>query len=258
MACAGLLAVGALTGPAGAADLTAVQKDRLARLLKAYPETLAGVDGDQVVFRSGTRLPFDDGRGPKAPADWLDEPDIEDMLAQPYRAGPAAAPPGRDADPGRARNLSFFRAMYGDCRKGQVARHLVDVVWLPRKSGVRIKATRINGVARRLAAVSRELDALPDRFTRFLIPPAGTYVCRNIAGTRGTSAHGFGIAVDIASAPAHYWRWSGGAGRYRNAIPQEIVAIFEKHGFIWGGKWFHYDTMHFEYRPELLPPSADP
>ncbi len=34
-------------------------------------------------------------------------------------------------------------------------------------------------------------------------------------------------------------------------IPMEIVRIFEKHGFIWGGRWHHYDTMHFEYRPEL-------
>ena len=24
------------------------------------------------------------------------------------------------------------------------------------------------------------------------------------------------------------------------------------HGFIWGGKWYHYDTMHFEFRPELV------
>jgi hypothetical protein len=30
------------------------------------------------------------------------------------------------------------------------------------------------------------------------------------------------------------------------------VAVFERHGFIWGGRWAHYDTMHFEYRPELL------
>ena len=44
-----------------------------------------------------------------------------------------------------------------------------------------------------------------------------------------------------------------GAIPYRNKIPMEIVDIFEKHGFIWGGKWYHYDTMHFEYRPELLP-----
>nr|WP_310556777.1 M15 family metallopeptidase [Flavobacterium sp.] len=35
-------------------------------------------------------------------------------------------------------------------------------------------------------------------------------------------------------------------------MPQKIVAIFEKYGFIWGGNWTHYDTMHFEYRPELI------
>ena len=38
----------------------------------------------------------------------------------------------------------------------------------------------------------------------------------------------------------------------RNNYPQEIVELFEKHGFIWGGKWSHFDLMHFEYRPELL------
>ena len=38
-----------------------------------------------------------------------------------------------------------------------------------------------------------------------------------------------------------------------NQIPIQIVRIFEKHGFIWGGFWYHFDTMHFEYRPELLP-----
>jgi D-alanyl-D-alanine carboxypeptidase len=32
----------------------------------------------------------------------------------------------------------------------------------------------------------------------------------------------------------------------------EIVRIFEAHGFIRRGKWYHYDTMHFEYRPELI------
>jgi peptidoglycan LD-endopeptidase CwlK len=38
----------------------------------------------------------------------------------------------------------------------------------------------------------------------------------------------------------------------RNSYPQEIVELFEKHGFIWGGKWSHFDLMHFEYRPEVL------
>ncbi|MFM7757478.1 MAG: M15 family metallopeptidase [Crocinitomicaceae bacterium] len=35
-------------------------------------------------------------------------------------------------------------------------------------------------------------------------------------------------------------------------IPLELVEIFERYGFIWGGKWLPYDTMHFEFRPELI------
>jgi hypothetical protein len=35
-------------------------------------------------------------------------------------------------------------------------------------------------------------------------------------------------------------------------IPLAIVEVFERHGFIWGGKWYHYDSFHFEYRPELI------
>jgi hypothetical protein len=146
--------------------------------------------------------------------------------------------------------------MYGDCRRGEVAKHLVTVEWLPTKARQKLRVTRVNGVADRIAAVSRELDSLPARFDRYLAPAAGAYKCRSIAGTDRPSAHGYGIAVDIAVAGSHYWRWAKTRADsqviYRNAIPMEIVRIFERHGFIWGGKWHHYDTMHFEYRPELL------
>jgi hypothetical protein len=67
--------------------------------------------------------------------------------------------------------------------------------------------------------------------------------------------HAYGAAIDINAARADYWRWPlvhVGPVNYRNHVPFEIVEIFEKHGFIWGGKWYHFDTMHFEYRPELL------
>jgi hypothetical protein len=75
-----------------------------------------------------------------------------------------------------------------------------------------------------------------------------------ISGTRRLSAHSFGIAIDINTAYSNYWKWdrvSKGKIRYTNTIPREIVDVFEKHGFIWGGRWYHYDTMHFEYRPEI-------
>jgi hypothetical protein len=68
--------------------------------------------------------------------------------------------------------------------------------------------------------------------------------------------------VDIAGASEWFAQggtrldWDGGGSdkalSYRNDTPAEIVKIFGKQGFIWGGRWFHYDTMHFEYRPELI------
>lgn len=30
------------------------------------------------------------------------------------------------------------------------------------------------------------------------------------------------------------------------------VGAFKRCGFFWGGKWFHCDTMHLEYRPQLI------
>ena len=124
--------------------------------------------------------------------------------------------------------------------------NLVDVTWLPKKWGKPLKVTRVNGVASKLAAVSAELYALPSKFDKFLFPPAGTYLCRPIAGTTRVGAHGHGIAIDIAAKPAHYWLWSAHRTSepiaYRNSIPYEIVEIFERQGFIWGGTWYHYDT----------------
>jgi hypothetical protein len=252
-----LLAAAVALGPANAepsAPLSMPEKRDL--LVAAYPHTLAGARGNYVVFKDGTRLPFDDGGGDKDFATLLARPDIEDMFAITYPKGRLSRPPALDADPGRIRNEAFFKTMYGDCTRGEVIANLVEVVWLPKRSGAKIKMTRINGVADRLAAVSAELDALPERFTKYLTPLGGTYNCRPIAGTQRLSTHAYGIAIDIAVAHAHYWRWArpgaDGSYAYRNAIPEEIVAIFEKHGFIWGGKWYHYDTMHFSYRPEIL------
>jgi hypothetical protein len=34
--------------------------------------------------------------------------------------------------------------------------------------------------------------------------------------------------------------------------PVSVIAAFEHEGFVWGGKWLFFDTMHFEYRPEII------
>ncbi len=233
-----------------------IARDAGHRLMRAYPDHIVAVEGNAIVWRDGTRTQIDDRSAPKTPSELLTAPDLKDVFAYDYPRSDPAAVPAPDADPGRIRPSSLFDKMYGNCRSGDVLPHLVDVAWLPGRSRQRLKVTRINGVAEKLRAVSEELTALPPEFDVYLTPAAGTYACRPIAGTDRGSAHGYGIAIDIAVKRADYWRWpvrSESAGiTYRNRIPMEIVRVFEKHGFIWGGRWHHFDTMHFEYRPELL------
>lgn len=242
-----LLAV-VLARPAAAETI-----DPGARLLAAYPEVVERIDGNDLVLKSGQRLPISDGRA-KSFEERLARPDLADMFADPYPTGPIAAP-AKNADPGRYRNAAFFDALYGDCRKGDVEKHLVAVPWVPKHGGGTVRISSRAGAAEALRAVSAELDAGPAAWRAFLVPAAGTYNCRVIAGTDRVSAHGWGIAVDIATKASDYWYWSDPKGAnvvFRNRIPAEIGAVFERHGFVWGARWYHHDTMHFEYRPEIL------
>jgi len=227
------------------------QEAALDALVRAYPEFLSGQDGDVLVWKDGTRMPLSDGHGAKSFAQKLRNPSILDQLSLPYVKGPLASAPGPQDDPGRFRNIAFFNKMYGDCAKGEVQGRLVKVAWLPGSGGSSVVITSVNRVADKLRAVSEELDRLPPEIRKYAFPSAGTYNCRAVKDTGNRSAHGWGIAIDINTKFSDYWLWAR-KGAYRNRIPFQIVEIFERHGFIWGGKWGHFDTMHFEYRPELL------
>ncbi len=223
-------------------------------LLRAYPDALAGFDGADLIWRDGTRMPVGDGLPNKSMEEQIRHGSILDQLRLVYPVG-APPLPAPQQDPGRVRNQAFFNKMYGNCKAGEVAPKLVPVVWLPKTWGHTVSITSVNGVDRELAAVSRELDALPAEDKKYLYPPGGTYNCRPVADTDQTSMHGWGAAIDIKPAYSNYWLWrrtATGMPAYVNRIPPDIVAIFEQHGFIWGGRWAHFDTMHFEYRPELL------
>ncbi len=235
--------------------MPALAADPVQALLRAYPDELAGFDGANLIWRDGTRMPVSDGRPEKTLDEMIRRGSILDQMRMPYPAGTPLLPP--HADPGRVRNVAFFDKMYGDCHAGEVAPRLVRVVWLPRTWGHAVAITSVNGVDRQLAAVSRELDELPAKDKKFLFPLGGTYNCRTVADTGEPSAHSWGIAIDINTTYADYWLWERAGGDipvYRNRIPPEIVSIFEAHDFIWGGRWSHFDTMHFEYRPEALGP----
>ena len=91
----------------------------------------------------------------------------------------------------------------------------------------------------------------------------GCYNWRTIDGTAGRrSYHSYGLAIDIAvkgNKKPTYWEWVRTWNSKWMLVPQSslwlppepVIKIFEKYGFVWGGTWDEYDTMHFEYRPEL-------
>jgi hypothetical protein len=234
---------------------------RLAALVRAYPDFIASLDGDALVLRNGTRLKISDGRTDKSFDELLEKPDIDDMFYAAYPAGAAPQAPAKNFDPGRVRFEPLFIAMYGDCNKGEVTRKMRAVEWLPRHKGGKVNITTANDVDKALDAVSRELDQLPEGLIKYLKQPlGGTYACRAIAGSTARSMHAYAAALDINTEYTDYWRWAPHPAEptWKNRIPVEIVRVFERHGFIWGGAWYHYDTMHFEYRPELLPAAAGP
>ena len=240
-----LMVLGASTGASAEIGLA----EKLAIVARSYPDTIASVTGNQVMLKNGDKVVVDDGVG-RDHFQMLEAGDIEDSLKQLYEAGPCEIKPAVNSDPGRIRSEALMTAMYGTSKKA-VAANLVPVKWF----GETLQVTRVNGVNVALEAVRDELVPRSD-LRRYLAPSAGVFNWRKVAGQKNLSVHSFGAAIDLNTKFADYWVWSGGKpGRvpvYKNKFPMEIVEIFERHGFIWGGRWYHYDTMHFEYRPELL------
>ena len=87
---------------------------------------------------------------------------------------------------------------------------------------------------------------------------------RSIADTQSRSFHAYGAAIDIlpksSGGKETYWLWAARkkpewwtiSYSQRLHPPEPVIKAFESCGFIWGGKWLFFDTMHFEYRPEIL------
>ena len=161
----------------------------------------------------------------------------------------------KDFEPGRLRDEIFFKKLYG-MSKTEVAKSLKVIRW----GKQRLKVTSIHQIDKRLSAIHSDLERCFKRFKRYYEPSAGTFHWRTIKGTSRLSVHSFGAAIDIGVKYSNYWKWTlkvygmdpQGLIPYKNSFPWQIVKVFERYGFIWGGWWYHHDTMHFEYRPELL------
>ena len=228
----------------------------LAALAAAYPKALQALEirSDQRLFicLAGQKFIYDDGIT-KTSEQRLDHPDIKDMFHDTY---PLANPTDRlpkDFDPGRYRVDALFMALYGDSESA-VASNCV-VAEFCGNSG---KFNARYGAADALRAVSAGLTPLlaqKPEIRSYVDKLAGTFNWRKVAGTESLSNHSFATAIDLNVKKAAYWRWvppSQLETFSRKNWPTEIIETFERQGFIWGGKWWHFDTMHFEYRPEII------
>ena len=252
--------------PASAADQygAAPPKLRLSldKLVRSYPDWIAAVDDDAVILRNGTRLPISDHRTDNLLDELIEHPDIDDMFYVSTRQQPRPRRRGRISTPaarGTPRSSPPCTAIAGN---NDVAAKLKTIEWLPAHHGGKAAITATGTASNQaLAAVSRALDRLPSDFMKFLIPTAGTYNCRSVAGSSVRSMHAYGAAIDLNVTYADYWRWAQGRERADMEKPhsgRDRRRDFEQQGFIWGGHWYHFDTMHFEYRPELLPDMPTP
>ena len=226
-------------------------QEKLAILKDHYPKLIKQVRGNHLVLSNDAKLVIDDGKKKNHQAK-LKNPDIEDTLSQVYPMGRCqVGTPAVNFDPGRIRSDALMRHIFG-ATKNAARGQMRAVNWF----GSKVLATKRHGTDKALEKVRDALGKLPKKFSKFYRKTAGTFNWRVIAGTTRVSVHSFGAAIDINIKYTDYWRWAkgkpGNVPRYKNKIPKEIVDIFERYGFVWGGRWYHFDTMHFEYRPELI------
>ncbi|MDP3704666.1 MAG: M15 family metallopeptidase [Legionellaceae bacterium] len=245
------------------------QMNDLIRLKNAYPDHIIDVSKHNIIWMDGTSMPALEDNDNKTLQEKLESPSLLDQLTGIFYIPGIPKQPELfipKNDPGRVRYEPFFLKMYGQSEHEVIA-NLVTIYWMPTLFGTShpLQVTKVNNVDRKLARISHELEQLVAKhpeYLPFLDNPGGTFKWRLIANSNRISMHSFGMTIDINSKVSDYWQWElKGLGlsitedaplNYRNSIPWDIVPIFEKYGFIWGGKWHHYDSMHFEYRPELF------
>ncbi|MFO0679193.1 MAG: M15 family metallopeptidase [Polyangiaceae bacterium] len=235
-------------GVADAARITPAVPTRLACLTRAYGGTATLRADGWWLDVAASKVPYRD-----AAARAKGDADLRATFDPPYDTGAITPVVDVAHDPGRARVEALFALVYGP-NPQEVEKSLVAATLLGR--GFRVHA-RIVPALRRVDAKLALAAAADPAVRRAFAAPGGAYNWRTIAGSTLRSTHSWGIAIDVDPSVGDYWRNVPEARRrWQNRVPEAIVRAFESEGFVWGGRWGHFDTMHFEYRPELTDPSC--
>lgn len=192
-------------------------------------------------------------RGPRVRP--VPTPDQVESLRARNRAGNADTRPRSDA---------FMDGLYGIASEAEAEETMIPVSFLGRT--VRVHPLLAEPLKRAETGIRAAEAADPGlrAFTAGIAQIQG-YHWREIAGTERRSYHGYGAAIDVVpksyGGRFAYWRWAFDAGIEEWwdlpderiwLVPRAFVDAMEAVGFVWGGKWLWFDTVHFEYRPEVL------
>ncbi len=237
-------------------DYQTEMKQDILILMLSYPQHIVDVekksdDEVYIIMKSGKKIIYDDKKEKNHEVK-LTNPDLQDMLEQDYPLEKNTEIMDKNFDPGRARHYELLSEVYGNS-KGAIEKNLASLKY----GYTNYQFNKQNNANASLEAALKELMPLAKSRSdigSILYPASGTFNYRVISGTGRLSPHSYGIAIDLKSDKRDYWKWSSEkAGKERvSDYPKELVEAFEKNNFVWGGKWGHFDILHFEYRPEII------
>jgi len=259
--------------------ITPTRAERVMKaLLEAYPDRIEKVEfrnDDWAVLLRGIWYYYAEGR--LLPEDKKDK--ITEYRSLQFYHYPAELPAWTQPTP---EEIARFRNWTANRRQSTVRRssYFLDALWrASNRIETESRLVRITFLGRRtrvhyaiqenLALVETKILSLAETQSEVQawINSLGTlegWHWRNIADTQSRSYHSYGLAIDLLprnlGRRQTYWLWTS---QYREDWwnvtyneryhpPATVVGAFETYGFIWGGKWQLFDTMHFEYRPEIL------
>lgn len=266
------------TGRSDKGDLEKTPEAVLSAFLYAYPDKITSVtrDGDDWLIEIGSTV-FFWADGSFLPEDLLTDKDA--YTAHPFYLYPPSLPPIEEPTLEEKQRLEKWIA---DREANPPTRYpgIYNALWRVadmRTAWNQSKTAYFFGhellihrdLLDELAAIEEELMARAggDRELGVYIESLKNvegFSWRQIADTSSLSYHSYGAAIDFlpesTGGRGIYWLWKKEFDPEwyllpydrRHMPPNSFIETFEKRGFIWGGKWFFYDTMHFEYRPEIL------
>lgn len=237
-------------------DYDTQMKQDILVLMLSYPEYIVKVEktSDNKVYcimKSGKKIIYDD-KLKKTHEEKLNNPDLQDMLEEIYPLNQITNIMDKTFDPGRARHYELLNEVYGSS-KSSIEKNLINLKY----GYTNYQFNSKNNANISLDTVLKELIPLAKNrsdISSILYPASGTYNYRVISGTGRLSPHAYGIAIDLKSDKRDYWKWTSIEEGQKRLLdyPKELVESFENNNFVWGGKWGHFDILHFEYRPEII------